>query len=345
MISNIPTSFRSISEQFLSGLSVKKIDFKDVINDLADPLSGEAHQDMLLSLTVDHPLVTQYPLKIEYQQSFIRKLVQELEDRLNQGAEIGSNLYMCYVKILESKNGKNGNDTFRHYPLANGSIISLKESASIISNGTTGLCVWQAAHVLVNWCSAHREFLKGSTILELGSGVGLCGIAVSFLCHPQQYIFSDCHPAVMNILVENVKINKGVEKPSNEPELLLSSIDDRIMWSGKLRESTIAVAHLPWEDIVAENLAPKISPSYVIASDVVYDPSIFDALANTLQKFVNLGSQVILTCTDRNSDTLLQFLKTIGSLGLEAHEEAAPQQQIIPLHDDSTVKIYRIGRA
>lgn len=46
---------------------------------------------------------------------------------------------------------------------------------------------------------------------------------------------------------------------------------------------------------------------------MVYDPSLFDALSNTLKEFVNIGSQVILACTERNSATLEMFLQKIGN--------------------------------
>lgn len=176
--------------------------------------------------------------------------------------------------------------------LDNGSVISVRESISIISNGTTGLYIWQvsksvdpsmsqlyfnvcvltvftlfqAAHVLINWCFKNSDVLRNSTILELGSGVGLCGIAVSLLCNPLRYIFSDCHPAVMNALVENIKINSGIEGSNDDASLELPPLFDRIMWSGKLNDSNIAIAHLPWEDIVEQNLAPALAPNYVIAS-------------------------------------------------------------------------------
>lgn len=108
--------------------------------------------------------------------------------------------------------------------------------------------------------------IQNSKILELGSGVGLCGIAVSKLCNPQEFICSDCHPAVMNALIQNIKINHGIESSGSDTARPLSLPIDRIMWSGKLQETNMKIAHLPWEDIIEERLASKFAPDLVIAS-------------------------------------------------------------------------------
>lgn len=331
-------AMRKMSQQFLSGVSVTKMDFTDVVYELSNSTFGESHQDALLSLTIDHPLMKQYPLKTEYQQSFMRKLVKELEAR---GAEISGNLYERHIQILQEVNGEK---VYRHFLLDNGSVISVRESVSIVSNGTTGLYIWQAAHVLINWCFKNADMLKNSTVLELGSGVGLCGIAVSHLCSAQRYIFSDCHPAVMNALVENVKINSGAEYSDQDSDSHLSPFNERVMWSGKLKETKVAVAHLPWEDIIDEHLAPAISPDFVIASDVVYDPGLFGVLSRTIKEFINTGSQVILACTERNSGTLQEFLKKLEALDLKLEEEDAPEPCIIPICNEWLVKIYKVSK-
>lgn len=333
------SAMQKISRQFLSGVSVSKIDFTDVVHDLANSTFGETNQDTILSLTINHPLVVQYPLKVEYQQSFLRKLIKELEAR---GAEISGNLYERHVEILQCTNGEK---VFRHFLLDDGSVITVRESISIISDGTTGLYIWQAAHVLINWCFNNRELLRNSSILELGSGVGLCGIAVSHLCSPQHYIFSDCHPAVMSALVENIKINTGEENPENECDLSLPSINDRVTWGGKLKDSKVSIVHLPWEDIIDEHLAPSIAPNFVIASDVVYDPCLFEPLSKTVKEFVNVGSQVILACTERNSGTLQEFLQKLESLHLKVDEDVSPEPSIIPVSDDWIVKVFRVSSA
>lgn len=44
-------------------------------------------------------------------------------------------------------------------------------------------------------------------MLELGSGSGLAGIAVTKLLEPSQYTFTDCHGLVLQRIKGNVAIN------------------------------------------------------------------------------------------------------------------------------------------
>lgn len=45
---------------------------------------------------------------------------------------------------------------------------------------------------------------------------------------------------------------------------------------------------------------------------MVYDPSLFESLTKTLKEFVDIGSQVILACTERNSNTFQEFVNSLG---------------------------------
>ena len=76
----------------------------------------------------------------------------------------------------------------------------------------------------------------------------------------------------MNALIENIKINSAEESPSEDADLHFKDIVDRVMWSGKLVESSIAIAHLPWEEVADQHLAAAFAPQYVIASGML--PSI-----------------------------------------------------------------------
>lgn len=57
-------------------------------------------------------------------------------------------LYLKYVKLIQR--GPNEGPFYKHYALKNDicnepieSIITIQESTSIVSQGTTGLCTWQ----------------------------------------------------------------------------------------------------------------------------------------------------------------------------------------------------------
>lgn len=46
-------------------------------------------------------------------------------------------------------------------------------------------------------------------VLELGSGVGLVGMAMCRTCTPTSYCFTDCHPQVLSLLSSNIHLNSS----------------------------------------------------------------------------------------------------------------------------------------
>lgn len=66
----------------------------------------------------------------------------------NDGNESYDELYLKYVELIQKEN--NEGQFYKHYILENNvnnkimeSIITIQESTSIVSHGTTGLCTWQ----------------------------------------------------------------------------------------------------------------------------------------------------------------------------------------------------------
>ena len=75
---------------------------------------------------------------------------------------------------------------------------------------TTGVCrVWEGAAVLVRHlgeCEALRARLRGRRVLELGAGVGLCGLAAA--AAGAHVLLTDLPAVVDQVLWENVRRNR-----------------------------------------------------------------------------------------------------------------------------------------
>lgn len=60
-------------------------------------------------------------------------------------------LYLKYVELIQKQS--NEGPFYKHYILDNinnkliDSVITIQESTSIVSQGTTGLCTWQVMHI------------------------------------------------------------------------------------------------------------------------------------------------------------------------------------------------------
>lgn len=78
------------------------------------------------------------------------------------------------------------------------------------------------------------------TVLELGSGAGLTGLAICKACYPRAFIFSDCHDQVLEQLRGNVLLNGF----SLEPHTPTDS-----------RSPKVTVAELDWDKVTASQLS------------------------------------------------------------------------------------------
>lgn len=185
---------------------------------------------------------------------------------------------------------------FKHYVLSaddKGAPVVIKEKPQIISEGTTGLCAWQAGIFLANWMCENAKLFENKSILELGSGTGLTGIVAAKQCALSRITLTDCHSQVLRLLEENVALNG-------------------------CRRDTVRVLHLNWDSPSLDNvdgLSPP--PDYVLAADVVYDETIFQPLVNVLTLLSSRNSRIkiILASTVRNSNTLTEFLALIERSG------------------------------
>lgn len=137
----------------------------------------------------------------------------------------------------------------------------------------------------------------------------MTGLVVSFNCEPKKYYFTDCHHTVLETLSENIRLNV-----KNNIDLFtdnsFASSQAKIRINGK---SDLEVLNLPWELV---NLESKIikEVDVILAADVVYDSSLFDSLCDAIRCFLLYGrcKKVYLACTERNRDTLLDFLCHLG---------------------------------
>lgn len=78
------------------------------------------------------------------------------------------------------------------------------------------------------------------TILELGSGAGLTGLAICKACYPRAYVFSDCHAQVLEQLRGNVLLNGF----SLEPHTPIDAGSPKV-----------TVAQLDWDEVTASQLS------------------------------------------------------------------------------------------
>ncbi|XP_054499773.2 protein-lysine N-methyltransferase EEF2KMT isoform X1 [Agelaius phoeniceus] len=276
----------------------------------------------ILHKTILHPLCVKYPPSAKYRRCFLTELIKKLE---STAAEPLDELYEALADVLKEE--EESTHCYKNYLLPSGDCVSLCESTALISGGTTGLLTWEAALHLAQWALQNPSLFRGRTILELGSGIGFTGIAICKSCQPRTFIFSDCHPRVLQQLGENLQLN-GL---TPEPDVTWSTQTESQGQEGEgqsCQTPKVMVAELDWGSVTEKQLL-ALRADVVIAADVVYDPEIILALIGMLQKLSTSrgdrkAPEVFIASTIRNPDTYQLFQAELDKAGI--------RWQVIPAH-------------
>ncbi|XP_055237158.2 putative protein N-methyltransferase FAM86B1 isoform X3 [Gorilla gorilla gorilla] len=210
----------------------------------------------ILQKTVKHPVCVKHPPSVKYARCFLSELIKK--------------------------------------PL--GGLVTLSESTAIISHGTTGLVIWDAALYLAEWAIKNPAAFTNRTVLELGSGAGLTGLAICKMYRPLAYIFSDCHSQVLEQLRGNV---------------LLNSLSLEADITANLDSPRVTVAQLDW-DVATVHQPSAFQPDVVIAADVLHCPEAIVSLVGILRRLAACQEQqrapeVYVAFTVRNPETCQLF--------------------------------------
>ncbi|XP_077275759.1 protein-lysine N-methyltransferase EEF2KMT [Temnothorax americanus] len=325
-----------LTKQFLCCAALIKMDFT-VLGALDNCGFDLDVQKQILDNTINNNLIKRYPIKTSYQKSFLKLLMQEIEE---DGNEIHDDLYAAYCRLISLPDEESVH--YRHFLVENGTLscITLKESINLISEGTTGLCSWQGAVVLSQWCAENKGQFFGKNVLELGCGVGLTGMSVISVCSPKQYVFSDCHPTVLGMLCENVKLNFLLNERC---KLLKTSETSRLKLQLKYEQIDIQVIDLKWEDTDKYISEGSSQPDIIIAADILYENNSFGSLTSGLRHFLTSSNFAIIAAIIRNEDTISQFLELLGNYDL-ASEECSLLKWTMPTIQsiDAPVRILKI---
>ncbi|XP_015586219.1 protein-lysine N-methyltransferase EEF2KMT [Cephus cinctus] len=319
-----------VKKQFLCGTSINKFNFTTFRHDTHYPMDVNI-QKQILDNTINNPVVVKYPIRKSYQRAFLKYLINKLEQT---DQEIHDELYSKYCELVSIKS-KECETHYKHFLLGKQNCITLQESTNIISHGTTGLCSWQAALGLGEWCLKNMDILKGKNILELGSGIGLTGLTVISTCSPDSFTFSDCHPAVLKMLCQNIQLNLCTKQ---------ESCQGRVYMNTKFNGTQVLVVNLPWEEIEQSTINGIWQyPDVILAADVLYDSSNFDALIGGLKYFLSKNNcYAIIAATVRNTETISQFLYELENWNLYFEEQAFPDSQVFIKTDETPVRIIKI---
>ncbi|GIV20155.1 MAG: hypothetical protein KatS3mg023_1906 [Armatimonadota bacterium] len=139
--------------------------------------------------------------------------------------------------------------------------------------------IWHAAVGLCQYLCNHPQLVRGKRVLELGTGLGLCGIVAQWL--GGEVTLNDYQPDALEFALWNASQN-GIR----DIHTLLAD----------------------WRRF------PDVQPfDVVIAADILYERRLHESLREVLQKTTSKGSRVLLA--DPWRDTAWEFLVEMERAG------------------------------
>ncbi|XP_017050814.1 protein-lysine N-methyltransferase EEF2KMT [Drosophila ficusphila] len=280
--------YSKLQKQFLCCYPVKKMAWSSV----KLPLNWEEQQE-LIEATCGHPMNLRYPVRRSYLEAFLKQLMQLLKDQEDLHDDIYSSL--C-ARMAESPGTSYA---YKHYLLTPDAHITLRESKSFVSEGTTGLCTWEAALALGDYLLHHRDLIRGKNIVELGAGTGLLGILFklpALKLDVGEVLLTDGSEPCVQLMRENIALNFPDAPKEQIPQA------EQLSWN--------EVSEFPWES--------RKEVDVLLAADVIYDDTQFTALLGALDFFIKRRGDALETyvaSTVRNMDTLNKFMTQLELRG------------------------------
>mmetsp|Transcript_29391 Transcript_29391/g.70681 ORF Transcript_29391/g.70681 Transcript_29391/m.70681 type:complete len:279 (+) Transcript_29391:133-969(+) len=169
--------------------------------------------------------------------------------------------------------------------LTNGSVVNIASAPALTPmdmidlswgrNDATGHCIWTGARFFLDILSpALGRFFIDRSILELGSGTGLAGIAIAKLFEVKELILTDASDSALELCRHNCTLNDG--------------------------STTIGVEELSWGESLStckeESKEQTTSRTFdtVLATDVLYDIAAWEPLLVTASKSLKAVDGVLL---------------------------------------------------
>lgn len=191
--------------------------------------------------------------------------------------------------------------------------------------------LWPAAKFMCSFLESHMDIVLNSyhnelNVLELGAGVGLCGMFMSRL-YEQQY-------SKVNIILTDLEEAKGRLQQNIELNNLQQSVSaDVLCWGNDEDFNRV------WQKFS--------SPPLVIAADCVYWECLFQPLFETMKRLTDNGSEVIMSHVKRwKKDTKFFNLCKKNNMEVEVLVEEismVPNEHTGELNKQIT-RVYRIKK-
>eukprot|EP00761_Pharyngomonas_kirbyi_P007532 gb/GECH01007542.1/.p1 GENE.gb/GECH01007542.1/~~gb/GECH01007542.1/.p1 ORF type:complete len:446 (+),score=116.21 gb/GECH01007542.1/:1-1338(+) len=191
-----------------------------------------------------------------------------------------------------------------------------------------GLGMWEAGYYLAEVLLEYGgDLCGGRRVLELGSGVGLTGIAVYRAEGepPERMMLSDHRRMVLQNNAQNLELNNVPQIPYFEDQNDSDSDSDLDLDSdfnnsdSDQNELWTDIIYLDWEKVSRTRLQ-RLAPDIILGADLVYDVEIIPPLARVLEVLMQEAGksvEAVFAIARRNEHTFAQFQAACDEKGIE----------------------------
>lgn len=154
------------------------------------------------------------------------------------------------------------------------------------SSASTGASIWQGANIAAGYLeNVVKNKISGSRVLELGGGVGFCGLVADALGAREVWI-TDGDPDVLKLTERNIDIN----------------VDSGNVHAAQLRWST-------------DDELPFISTAwdFIVAADVTYKRSSWHDLISCIYRLSTPGKTLTILAMEPRSRGTFSRIRYVGS--------------------------------
>ncbi|XP_047967563.1 protein-lysine N-methyltransferase EFM3 [Salvia hispanica] len=134
----------------------------------------------------------------------------------------------------------------------------------------TGQMVWPGAELLNNYLSKNSDILRGCSVIELGSGVGITGILCSRFC--REVVMTDHNDEVLKILTRNIELDDSSKNSACSAKLKSAKLE----WGNSEQLDDILQRHPEGFDLV-------------VGADICFQQASVPLLFHTVKRLLNVG--------------------------------------------------------
>lgn len=204
---------------------------------------------------------------------------------------------------------------------------------------STGLTLWRASKLLCDFMCSNPNYIQNKSVLELGSGLGLCGI-LAYHLHASSVVMTDGDTDVLGELRQNVDRNLSTATGRTTTGTCTTSVQNgtdvpskdllpckQLLWGDK---------HIKLFQQSIQKSIPNHNGSFdvIIASDVIYVDYILDDLFDTIVGFMST-----------TSDSKFYLAYARRAVDISAVFECATRHRLVWIEPEETEGVYIFSRA